>query len=87
LAAADGAIKGVVSDPSGAVVPGASVELRTSSGALIEDTHTDGAGAYAFDGLGAGTFVIEVPLRISAACADRACGPPTLCCSSSPRSA
>ena len=62
LAAADGTIKGVVSDPSGAVVPGASVELRTSSGALIEDTRTDGAGAYAFDALHAGTFVIEVSL-------------------------
>ena len=62
LAAADGTIKGVVSDPSGAVVPGASVELRTSSGALIHDARTDGAGAYAFDGLEAGTFVIEVSL-------------------------
>ena len=62
LTAANGAIKGVVSDPSGAVVPGASVELRTSSGALIQDTQTDGSGTYAFQGLGAGTFVLEVSL-------------------------
>ena len=62
LAAADGRIRGVVSDPSGAVVPGASVELRTSSGALIQDTRTDAVGTYLFDGLSAGTFVIEVSL-------------------------
>ena len=62
LTAADGSIKGVVSDPSGAVVPGASVELRTSSGALIQDTRTDAVGTYFFDGLSAGTFVIEVSL-------------------------
>ena len=62
IAAADGAIRGVVSDPSGGVVPGASVELRSPAGALIQDTHTDAAGAYRFDGLSPGTFVIEVSL-------------------------
>lgn len=62
LAAADGTIKGVVSDPSGAVVPGASVELRTPSGALRLDTHTDGSGSYRFDGLSDGAFVVEVSL-------------------------
>ena len=61
-AADDGTIRGVVSDPSGAVVPGAIVELRTTSGALVNDTLTDGAGEYRFAGLAAGTFVIEVSL-------------------------
>jgi hypothetical protein len=61
-AAADGTVTGVVSDPSGAVVPGAVVELLTPAGALLRDTHTDGAGVYRFDRLDSGTFVLEVSL-------------------------
>jgi hypothetical protein len=61
-AAADGTVRGVVSDPSGGVVPGAIVELRTPSGALVRDAHTNGSGEYRFEGLSAGTFVVEIAL-------------------------
>ncbi len=38
------------------------MELRTTSGALVHDTRTDGAGEYRFAGLASGTFVVEVSL-------------------------
>ncbi len=60
--AADGTIMGVVSDPSGGVIPGATVELRTPGGALVSDVHTDPSGGFRFDGLPEGTFVVEVSL-------------------------
>jgi hypothetical protein len=60
--ASGGAISGVVLDPSGGVIPGATVELRTSSGALVSDVITDRIGGFQFDGLPDGTFVVEVSL-------------------------
>jgi iron complex outermembrane receptor protein len=58
-ASADSAIRGRVTDESGARVAGALVRLRSRSVvALIE--RTDRQGAYAFEHLGTGDYVLEV---------------------------
>ena len=57
-----GAIAGVVSDVTGGLLPGATVELRSPSGDLIRDTHTDGDGAFHFDRVPEGAFILEVSL-------------------------
>lgn len=57
-----GAVAGMVSDQTGGLLPGASVELRTPAGHLVRDTHTDQNGAYRFDQVAAGAFVLEVSL-------------------------
>jgi vitamin B12 transporter len=48
LAAEQGTLRGTVSDPLGAIVPGATVELLNGT-TVIKTTTTDGAGNYAFD--------------------------------------
>jgi iron complex outermembrane receptor protein/vitamin B12 transporter len=48
LAAEQGSLHGTVSDPLGAIVAGAKVELLIGS-AVVKTTTTDGAGNYAFD--------------------------------------
>ncbi|HEX4001359.1 MAG TPA: TonB-dependent receptor [Candidatus Acidoferrales bacterium] len=50
-------IQGVVYDPQGRVVPGASVSLLSAMVA-VGDTQTNSKGEYRFDGLLAGTFTI-----------------------------
>jgi vitamin B12 transporter len=48
LAAEQGSLRGTVSDPLGALVPGAKVELLNGT-TVVKTTTTDGAGNYAFD--------------------------------------
>src|SRR5947207_15779382 len=43
------AVSGVIQDQTGAVLPGAAVELRTSAGTVAQATTTDGAGAFRFE--------------------------------------
>src|SRR6266853_5620870 len=62
-AQAQASITGVVKDPSGAVIPGVSVEA--SSPALIERVRsvtTDGAGQYRIVDLRPGTYVVTFAL-------------------------
>jgi hypothetical protein len=56
---AAGRLRGVVSDPSGAVIPGASITLKPKSGAAI-NAKSDGAGNYDVKGLAPGTYSISV---------------------------
>jgi hypothetical protein len=56
-----GAIEGVVSDATGAVVPGATVEARSSAGG-VQSTVTDAQGTYHFLTLAPGTYVISATL-------------------------
>ena len=53
-----GVIRGTVTDPSGAVVPGATVLLTLLSGASL-DTQTNKDGAYEFRGLAPGTYTVK----------------------------
>jgi hypothetical protein len=54
-----GSIAGVVSDQTGGLLPGAIVELRTPAGTLVHAATADARGAYRFDNLAPGTFVVE----------------------------
>lgn len=57
LAADTGSIRGVVTDPLGGAVAGASVEVRRDGdGRKAGGDETDGGGAYAITGLEAGTY-------------------------------
>jgi hypothetical protein len=54
-----GRLHGVVSDPSGAVIPGASISLKPKSGATV-NAKSDGAGNYDVKGLAPGTYSVSV---------------------------
>ena len=56
---ATGRLHGVVSDPSGAVIPGATISLKPKSGATV-NTKSDGAGNYDVKGLAPGTYSVSV---------------------------
>jgi hypothetical protein len=53
-----GAIEGVVSDATGAVVPGVTVEARSAGGA-VQSTVSDTSGFYRFPALPPGTYVVS----------------------------
>jgi len=59
LAQGPASIRGVVSDPSGAIVPGARVVVRTRAG-FERETTTDGGGRYAVLGLEPGRYIVRV---------------------------
>jgi hypothetical protein len=54
-----GSISGVVTDASGAVLPGASVVATDESTAVKRTTVTDGKGFYSFPGLGVGKYDVS----------------------------
>jgi TonB family protein len=60
---AQGALAGVVEDPSGARVPGCSVVAKNQDGTNQETTTTNAAGQYRFDGIPAGRYVLEFAAR------------------------
>ena len=60
--ATSGAVHGTVSDPSGAVVPGATVELINKDTNSVQSTTTDEAGQYSFTGVRPGQYAINVSL-------------------------
>jgi carboxypeptidase family protein len=53
-----GAVSGTVSDPSGAVIPGANVELKDVNTGATQTHKTGGTGAYNFALLPPGTYII-----------------------------
>ncbi len=53
-------ISGTVTDPTGAVVPGASVQVRKLGGNMTSNTHTDAKGEFKFDGLSAGRYELLI---------------------------
>ncbi len=57
-ASSRGTIRGQVSDPTGAVIPGASVVVMTTTGEVAGKATSDGVGAYAVHGLPAGTYSV-----------------------------
>ena len=57
-----GSIEGVVKDSSGAVLPGVTVEARSSAGAVLSST-TDTEGAYRFPSVAPGTYEITATLQ------------------------
>src|SRR5258705_10169604 len=69
------AITGTVVDPSGGLVPGASVTLKNSAGTIGAPLETNTSGSFRWDGISPGQYSIEVrrvgfkasvtPLRVS----------------------
>lgn len=55
-----GRITGVVRDPSGAVVPGASVEMKNAATGVTQSVQTDEEGAYTFPVLAVGQYGMTV---------------------------
>src|SRR5882672_4963636 len=50
------AVTGVVLDQTGAVLPGAAVDLGDAAGAVVRSTTTDGRGEFHFDAVPAGQY-------------------------------
>jgi len=55
-----GALTGVVQDPSGAAIPGATVRLTSTETSLTLTTKTDGSGVYVFSPIKIGRYSITV---------------------------
>ena len=55
-----GVIRGSVSDPSGAVIPGATVSITTPDGHTLASAVSDAGGAYQARGLAPGTYIVIV---------------------------
>src|SRR5437660_1233376 len=58
-AAAPVAVTGIVLDQTGAVLPGASVDLVNNAGTLVQSTMTDGKGQFRFDKVAAGQYELR----------------------------
>ena len=55
-----GRLSGMVTDPTGAVVPGANVRLLDEKNGVIAQTTTESNGQYSFSGVSAGNYRVEV---------------------------
>ena len=55
-----GSIQGTVSDPTGAVIPGASIHVVNQATGVAIDTKTNSVGFYQVPGLVVGTYVVSV---------------------------
>jgi len=53
-------LRGTVTDPSGAVVAGANVVLKSAQGDTVVSTSTDTSGTYSFSGVAAGNYQLEL---------------------------
>ncbi len=58
--AINGQIEGIVTDPSGAVVPGARVTATNMDNGILRETTTDASGLYRFPLLALGTYKVTV---------------------------
>jgi protocatechuate 3,4-dioxygenase beta subunit len=62
-AATAAVLSGTITDPSGAVIPGATVTATNSRGVLAGSAITDGQGQYRMQDLAPGTYRIEAQAR------------------------
>jgi uncharacterized protein YfaS (alpha-2-macroglobulin family) len=53
-------VVGTVTDPSGAVVPGSDVQLRSVASGKIRSATTDASGRFSFSGLPNGDYIVQV---------------------------
>ena len=59
------AVTGIVLDQTGAVLPGASVDLVNNAGALVQSTTADGNGQFRFDRVVAGQYELRARSKAS----------------------
>ncbi|MGH9828997.1 MAG: carboxypeptidase-like regulatory domain-containing protein, partial [Blastocatellia bacterium] len=55
-----GSISGIVTDPSGAVIPGAVVTATETATGVASTVQTDGSGYYSFPNLSVGNYTIQI---------------------------
>ncbi len=55
-----GALHGHVTDPSGALIPGAQITIATAAGVTAANTKADASGAYEVRGLAPGGYIVRV---------------------------
>src|SRR5580692_1515682 len=55
-----GTLRGHVTDPTGALIPGAQVTITTSAGTVPITTKADASGSYSVPGLSAGGYIVNV---------------------------
>ena len=58
--AVTGTLRGHVADPTGALIPGATVTIDTSAGTFVKSITADAAGSYSVSGLKAGGYIVQV---------------------------
>jgi hypothetical protein len=57
--ATSGTLRGHITDPTGALIPGAQVTVSNSSGAVVSRTTADSSGSYSISGLAPGGYVLS----------------------------
>jgi hypothetical protein len=58
-AATTATLRGHIADPTGALIPGAIVTIRNSSGYVVKTTTADSSGSYAVTGLAPGGYIVQ----------------------------
>ena len=58
--AGTGTIQGLVTDPTGSVIPNASVTLTEEATQVVQTIHTDSSGVYIFPNIKIGTYTVSV---------------------------
>ena len=58
-ASTTGVLRGHVTDPTGALIPGAKVTITTSAGTAVTSTTADSSGSYSVTGLAPGGYIIR----------------------------
>ncbi len=58
-AAATATLRGHIADPTGALIPGATITIRTSAGSLVKTTTADASGSYTVTGLAPGGYIVQ----------------------------
>ena len=57
--AATAALRGHIADPSGALIPGATITIVTPAGTTVRTTASDATGDYAVTGLTPGSYIVQ----------------------------
>jgi hypothetical protein len=57
--AAAATLRGQIADPSGALIPGASITITTPAGVAVSTTKSDSSGHYAVNGLNPGNYIVK----------------------------
>jgi hypothetical protein len=52
-------VRGHIADPSGALIPGASITITTPAGTAVTTTTADASGQYAVNGLAPGSYIVQ----------------------------
>jgi len=53
-------VHGHITDPTGALIPGAQITVETPAGAVVKSTRADAAGTYEVRGLAPGHYIVQV---------------------------